>query len=152
MQPHCERREEYTHGGISCTRVTDSRWVPEPRGPDMATVINADDQASFQREVLESTVPVVVDFWAAWCGPCRAVAPEIEALADQYGSAIKVVKVDVDANQAVAGRYGIRGIPTIGLFEGGKLTKQAVGAHPRHAIEAELGLARLATAGKELTV
>ncbi len=111
----------------------------------MSTMIAADDQASFQREVLDSTVPVVVDFWAAWCGPCRAVAPEVEALALQYGSAIKVVKVDVDANQAVASKYGIRGIPTIGLFEDGKLTKQAVGARPRHAIESELGLTRFAT-------
>jgi thioredoxin 1 len=113
----------------------------------MATVIKADDPASFQREVLDSTVPVVVDFWAAWCGPCRAVAPEVEALAEQYGAAIKVVKVDVDANQDVAGRYGIRGIPTIGLFEGGKLTKQSVGARPRHGIESELGLTRFAVAG-----
>ncbi len=111
----------------------------------MGTVLRADDEASFQREVLDSKVPVVVDFWAAWCGPCRAVAPEVEALAVQYGTAIKVVKVDVDANQAVAGRYGIRGIPTIGLFESGKLTKQAVGARPRHAIEAELGLDRFAS-------
>jgi thioredoxin 1 len=109
-------------------------------------VLRADDEASFQREVLDSKVPVVVDFWAAWCGPCRAVAPEVEALAVQYGPAIKVVKVDVDANQVVAGRYGIRGIPTIGLFESGKLTKQAVGARPRHAIEAELGLDRFAPA------
>jgi thioredoxin len=112
----------------------------------MATVHHADDQASFQREVLDSTVPVVVDFWAAWCGPCRAVAPEVAALAEKYGSAIKVVKVDVDANQAVAGTYGIRGIPTIGLFESGKLTKQAVGARPRQAIESELGLTRFAPA------
>lgn len=115
----------------------------------MATVFKADDQASFQREVLDSTVPVVVDFWAAWCGPCRAVGPEIEALAEQYGAAIKVVKVDVDANQAVSGRYGIRGIPTIGLFESGKLTKQVVGARPRHAIESELGLGRFASAARE---
>ena len=70
----------------------------------MTTLIKADDQASFQREVLDSTVPVVVDFWAAWCGPCRMVGPEVEALAAQYGSAIKVVKVDVDANQSVANR------------------------------------------------
>ena len=112
----------------------------------MTTVTKADDQASFQREVLDSTVPVVVDFWAAWCGPCRSVAPEVEALAEQYGTAVKFVKVDVDANMAVAGRYGIRGIPTIGLFEGGELTKQAVGARPRHAIEAELELTRFAVA------
>jgi thioredoxin 1 len=110
----------------------------------MTNVINANDQATFQREVLDSAVPVVVDFWAAWCGPCRMVSPEVEALAEQYGSAIKVVKVDVDANQSVAGRYEIRGIPTIGLFEGGKLTKQAVGARPRHSIESELGLSRFA--------
>ena len=113
----------------------------------MANVIAADDQASFQREVLDSTVPVVVDFWADWCGPCKMVSPEVQALAEQYGTAIKVVKVDVDANQMVAAQYGIRGIPTIGLFEGGQLTKQAVGARPRHAIESELGLTRFA-AGK----
>jgi thioredoxin 1 len=93
-------------------------------------------------------VPVVVDFWAAWCGPCRSVAPEVEALAEQYGTAVKFVKVDVDANTAVAGRYGIRGIPTIGLFEDGELTNQAVGARPRHAIEAELGLTRFAVTAK----
>jgi len=110
----------------------------------MTNTIHADDPASFQREVLDSTVPVVVDFWAEWCGPCRMVAPEVEALATQYGPAIKVVKVDVDSNQAVAAGYGIRGIPTIGLFEGGKLTKQVVGARPRHAIESELGLSRFA--------
>lgn len=112
----------------------------------MPTMINANDEAAFEREVLDSKVPVLVDFWAAWCGPCRAVGPEVEALADQYGAAIKVVKVDVDSNQVVAGRYGIRGIPTIGLFEGGKLTKQVVGARPRHAIETELGLARFTAA------
>ena len=104
-------------------------------------------EATFAKTIAEADI-VLVDFWAAWCGPCRAVAPEVEALAKQYGSAIKVVKVDVDANQVVAGRYGIRGIPTIGLFEGGKLTKQAVGARPRHAIEAELGLHRFAPNGR----
>ncbi len=108
------------------------------------SVVHADDTTTFQTEVLESTVPVVVDFWAEWCGPCRAVAPEVEALAAQYGDAIKVVKVDVDANPAVASAYGIRGIPTIGLFQDGQITGQVVGARPRHAIEQELGLTRFA--------
>ena len=107
----------------------------------MANVMHADDQATFQREVLDSTVPVMVDFWAAWCGPCRAVAPEVEALADQYGAAIKVVKVDVDANGAVAARYGIQGIPTIALFRDGRQVATSVGAKPRAAIESDLGLA-----------
>lgn len=110
------------------------------------SVVHADDTTTFQTEVLDSTVPVVVDFWAAWCGPCRAVAPELEALAQQYGDAIKVVKVDVDANPAVASAYGIRGIPTIGLFQAGELTGQVVGARPRQAIEQELGLTRFAAA------
>jgi thioredoxin 1 len=135
--------------GVLVDVVHGTERGPQLERTDMATVIKADDQATFQREVLDSTVPVVVDFWAAWCGPCRTVAPEVEALADKYGTSIKVVKVDVDANQAVAGRYGIRGIPTIGLFEAGKLTKQAVGARPRHAIESELGLTRFAIAEKK---
>jgi thioredoxin 1 len=110
------------------------------------SVLHADDAATFTKEVLESTTPVVVDFWAEWCGPCRMVGPEVEALAAEYGSSIKVVKVDVDANPSVAAQYGIRGIPTIGLFEAGSLTKQVVGARPRHAIEEELGLARFSKA------
>ncbi len=77
--------------------------------------------------------------------PVEWSGPEVEALAEQYGAAIKVVKVDVEANQSVVGRYGIRGIPTIGLFEGGQLTNQAVGARPRHAIESELDLTRFAS-------
>ena len=111
----------------------------------MANLTTADDMASFQREVLDSTVPVVVDFWAAWCGPCRMVGPELEALADEYGPTVKIVKVDVDANSEVAARYGIRGIPTIALFEAGELTREVVGARPRQAIEQELGLARFRT-------
>lgn len=112
------------------------------------SLLHADDVYTFQTEVLDSTVPVVVDFWAAWCGPCRTVGPEVEALAQQYGDALKVVKVDVDANPEVAAKYGIRGIPTIGLFESGTLTQQVVGARPRHAIEQELGLTRFATPAK----
>ena len=106
----------------------------------MSVITRADDRNSFETEVLQSTVPVVVDFWAAWCGPCRLVAPELEALAEAHGDALKVVKVDVDANFAVAERYGIRGVPTIALFRDGQLVAESVGAKPRQAIEAELEL------------
>ena len=107
----------------------------------MSAITHADDANSFEAEVLQSSVPVVVDFWAAWCGPCRLIAPELEALAEAHGDALKVVKVDVDANFVVAERYGIRGIPTIGLFRDGKLVAESVGAKPRQAIEADLDLA-----------
>lgn len=110
----------------------------------MTKPVAADDLATFTKEVLQSDVPVLVDFWAAWCGPCRMVAPELEALAKEYGGAVKIVKVDVDANPQVAQQYRVQGIPTLGLFEAGKLTKQLVGARPRRAIESELGLARFA--------
>ena len=107
----------------------------------MSSITHADTPAAFDTEVLQSTVPVVVDFWAAWCGPCRMVAPELEMLAEAHGGAVKVVKVDVDANGTIANRYGIQGIPTIALFRDDEAVAQSVGARPRAAIEADLGLA-----------
>ena len=82
----------------------------------MGAIANADDQDTFEREVLHAGRPVVVDFWAAWCGPCRIVSPELEALAEQYAGAIKIVKVNVDVAPQIAARYGVQGIPTLGLF------------------------------------
>jgi thioredoxin len=105
----------------------------------MTQLLHADD-TTFDHEVLEATVPVVVDFWAEWCGPCRMVAPELEALASEHGDAIKVVKVDVDAAPAVARRYAISGIPTIALFRDGQPAAFSVGAKPRQLIETDLGL------------
>ena len=101
----------------------------------MAQLVHADD-TTFDHEVLQVTVPVVVDFWAQWCGPCRMVAPELEALAVEHGDAIKVVKVDVDAAPAIARRYAISGIPTIARFRDGQPAGFSVGAKLRQMIEA----------------
>jgi thioredoxin 1 len=84
--------------------------------------------ANFETEVLQSDRPTLVDFWAVWCGPCRAIAPIVESLAAQYKGKVKVGKLDVDHNQRVASQFGIRSIPTLLLFNGGKVVGQLVGA------------------------
>jgi thioredoxin 1 len=104
------------------------------------SVTVADTGTAFSEEVLAATEPVVVDFWAPWCGPCRMVSPEVEALAEAYQGRIKFVKTNVDEVPEVAARYGVMGIPMIGLFKDGELVKQITGARPRHAIEEDLAL------------
>ncbi len=91
--------------------------------------------ANFDTEVLKESKPVLVDFWAVWCAPCRAVAPIIDELATDYDGKVKVGKVNVDENQAIPGRYGIRGIPTVILFKNGKAVDQIVGAAPKTAFK-----------------
>ena len=97
-------------------------------------------ESQFQSEVLESAKPVVVDFWAPWCGPCRMVAPELEKLAGKVGDSVSFVKVNVDEARDVAMRYGIMSIPTIAKFEGGTLVSQVVGARGADALGREFGL------------
>jgi thioredoxin 1 len=94
--------------------------------------------ADFEKQVLQSETPVLVDFWAAWCGPCRALGPVVEAVAQEYSGKLKVVKMDVDKNNMTPGRYGIRGIPALLLFKGGKVADQIVGYVPKEQIDQTL--------------
>ncbi|WP_049722802.1 thioredoxin TrxA [Gilvimarinus polysaccharolyticus] len=94
------------------------------------TIIHVTDD-SFDADVLQSDVPVLVDFWAAWCGPCKMIAPVLDELADQYAGKIKIAKVDVDANKEIPAKFGIRGIPTLIIFKGGNAESTKVGALSR---------------------
>lgn len=96
----------------------------------MSNVVEVSDQ-SFDAEVIKSAIPVLVDFWAPWCGPCRMIAPVVAELAEEYAGRIKVVKVNVDDNKEAAMRYNVRGIPNLLLFKNGESVDQIVGAVPK---------------------
>ena len=100
----------------------------------MAEIADVTDQ-SFESDVLNSDLPVVVDFWAEWCAPCRQIAPIVKELAGEYEGKVKIVKMNIDENQEAAGKYGVRAIPTLLAFQGGIVVEQMQGARPRSALE-----------------
>jgi thioredoxin 1 len=104
----------------------------------MATAVT---ESTFDQEVLESETPVLVDFWAEWCGPCHAVSPILEKIVDERNGDLKLVKVNIDEEQELARRYGIMSIPTMVIFKDGEPAAAAVGAMPKGALERALGLA-----------
>ena len=103
-------------------------------------VMEFDDQ-NFDSDVLEAGMPVLVDFWAVWCGPCKAIAPIVEEVANDYSGKVRVGKIDVDSNNQVAMRYGIRSIPTLLLFSGGEVVDQVIGNVGKESIESMLSKA-----------
>ena len=96
----------------------------------MVEVAEVTDQ-TFEAEVLKSDKPAIIDFWAEWCGPCRAIAPIIKDLAAEYGDRVKIVKMDIDANPSTPGQYSVRSIPTVLAFKDGQVVEQIVGAAPK---------------------
>ena len=104
----------------------------------MAGSITEVTDNNFQAEVLENDKPVLVDFWAPWCGPCRVIAPSLEEIADEQAEQLRIVKLNVDENQQTAQNFQVLSIPTLILFKGGQPVKKVVGAYPKRKLEAEL--------------
>jgi thioredoxin 1 len=107
----------------------------DPRGDEPAMAIIDVTDANFEAEVLKSNLPTVIDFWAEWCAPCRAIAPIVKDLSAQYEGKVKVVKMNIDENPATPGKYGVRAIPTVLAFKNGTVVGQITGARPRAAFD-----------------
>ena len=115
--------------------------LSERTQPTMSIAVT---ESTFEAEVTKSETPVIVDFWAEWCGPCHAVSPVLDKIAEERPDEVKLVKVNIDEEQGLAERYGIASIPTIVLFKDGEPAAAAIGAQPKGAIEKQLGLAEVA--------
>ncbi|MEP2945226.1 MAG: thioredoxin [Lentilitoribacter sp.] len=103
----------------------------------MATVTVTNE--NFQAEVIESTTPVVVDFWAEWCGPCKMIAPSLEEISNEMGDKVKIAKLNIDENPDLAAQFGVRSIPTLAMFKGGEVSDIKVGALPKTGLSSWIG-------------
>src|SRR5690242_21328636 len=114
--------------------------MPQENRKEQLKMSSAVTTDTFEQEVLQSDKPVIVDFWAEWCGPCHAVSPVLDKIAEERADELRLVKINVDENQELMIRYGIQSIPTIVLFKGGEPAAAVIGAQPKGAIERGLGL------------
>jgi len=127
-----------THDGVNGQRNnTHSGRSPEGDEETMAEIVEVSDQ-DFEAEILKSDKPVIIDFWAEWCAPCRQLTPILKDLAEEYGDRVKVVKMDIDSNPKTPGDYGIRAIPTILSFKNGQVVEQLQGVRPKADFEAAI--------------
>src|SRR6478609_9234999 len=118
--------------------LTTYLYIPSDRGSTMSENIKHISDASFEADVLKSDKPVLVDFWAEWCGPCKAIAPILEEVAKEYEGRLKIAKINVDENQSTPAKFGIRGIPTLMLFKNGNVEATRVGALSKSQLTAFL--------------
>jgi len=128
--------QNYTRASICTTNYYLSSAIT--RKENTMTTVNKTDQASFENDVLNSDKPVLVDFWAEWCGPCRTLGPVLEEVAGEVGENASIFKVNVDENGELAQKYGIRGIPTMIFFKSGEAAKTLVGVQPKEEIKKTL--------------
>jgi thioredoxin 1 len=135
-KPERQTISQQSRQGVGCFAIAPP-WNQSEGKHTMSQAV-AVTTGDFESQVLQSSVPVLIDFWAVWCGPCKMIAPHVDAVASEYEGRVKVLKVNVDEEPEIAGKYGIMSIPTLLFFKGGKVVDQVVGAVPKSTITSKL--------------